>query len=66
MENFLKEFDRDVEKKSISPYRKWAYVETFACFVMNSGDLFLGLHLLPSYLHYISANHEQTTMTATA
>lgn len=31
--NMLKDFNRDVFKKTISPYKKWAYVEAFACFV---------------------------------
>ena len=32
----LKDFNRDVFKKSISPYRKWAYVEALACFLKGA------------------------------
>jgi len=41
----LKDFNRDVFKKTVSPYKKWAYVETFACHVLD-GDLYdwLGMH----------------------
>lgn len=60
MENFLKEFNREVDKKSISPYRKWAYVETLACYVMVSAWVFISLC---SPLHFIVflANHELDT-----
>jgi hypothetical protein len=34
MENHLKDFNRDIFKKTLSPYQKFAYVEAFACFVM--------------------------------
>jgi len=32
----LKDFNRDVFKKSISPYRKWAYVEALASFLKGA------------------------------
>jgi len=28
----LKDFNKDVLKKTVSPYKKWAYVEAAACF----------------------------------
>lgn len=34
MENMLRDFARDIFKKTVSPYKKWAYVEAFACYVM--------------------------------
>ncbi|KAG9239266.1 hypothetical protein BJ875DRAFT_479592 [Amylocarpus encephaloides] len=40
VENLLKDFDRDVYKKTVSPWKKWAYVEAFACFI-KSEDLYM-------------------------
>jgi hypothetical protein len=30
--NHLKDFNRDIFKKTISPFKKWGYVEAVACF----------------------------------
>ncbi len=32
MSNHLKDFNRDIFKKNISPFKKWGYVEAVACF----------------------------------
>ncbi|KAF7910073.1 uncharacterized protein EAE98_012216 [Botrytis deweyae] len=37
IQNFLKDFNRDIYKKTISPYKKWAYVEALAVF-FKAGD----------------------------
>lgn len=37
MENLFRDFDKVVFKKTVSPYRKWAFVEAIACWSM--GDL---------------------------
>lgn len=34
MENHLSDFNRDIFKKTMSPYQKFAYVEAFACFIL--------------------------------
>jgi hypothetical protein len=38
MENLLKDFNRDIFKKTISPFKKWAYLEGLACF-FKAGDI---------------------------
>ncbi|ESZ90743.1 hypothetical protein SBOR_8877 [Sclerotinia borealis F-4128] len=38
MENLLKDFNRDIYKKTLSPYEKWAYIEALAIF-FKAGDL---------------------------
>ncbi|KAF8858321.1 hypothetical protein BDZ45DRAFT_674106 [Acephala macrosclerotiorum] len=37
MDNLFKEFDKVVFRKTVSPYKKWAFVEAIACWSM--GDL---------------------------
>ncbi|KAF4629512.1 hypothetical protein G7Y89_g8636 [Cudoniella acicularis] len=65
MENFLKDFNKDIFKKNVSPFKKWTYIEGLACF-LKTADLMewmgnedgertseigsmLGLMLLTSY-----------------
>ncbi|TGO46554.1 hypothetical protein BCON_0318g00040 [Botryotinia convoluta] len=36
-ENFLKDFDRDIHKKTVSPFTKWSYIEALAIF-FKAGD----------------------------
>ncbi|CAG8950185.1 hypothetical protein HYFRA_00008422 [Hymenoscyphus fraxineus] len=40
MSKMLKDFDRDLSKKSVTPYELWAYVEGFACFII-AGDFYI-------------------------
>ncbi|KAF7946086.1 uncharacterized protein EAE97_005124 [Botrytis byssoidea] len=37
VQNFLKDFNRDIYKKTISPYNKWAYIEALAVFFKAGG-----------------------------
>ncbi|KAF7947921.1 hypothetical protein EAE96_008992 [Botrytis aclada] len=37
IENFLKDFDRDIHKKTVSPFTKWSYIEALAIF-FKAGD----------------------------
>ncbi|KAH6716795.1 hypothetical protein BKA61DRAFT_600429 [Leptodontidium sp. MPI-SDFR-AT-0119] len=38
LENYLKDFNKDVFKKTMSPYQKWAYIEGLAVF-FNGADM---------------------------
>lgn len=35
MENMMARFDREVCKKTVSPYKEWAYVEALACWLKS-------------------------------
>lgn len=36
----MKDFNRDIFKKTVSPFKKWAYVEGIACFFKGADNLF--------------------------
>lgn len=36
----MKDFNKDIFKKTVSPFKKWAYVEGIACFFKGADDLF--------------------------
>ncbi|CZR64982.1 uncharacterized protein PAC_14882 [Phialocephala subalpina] len=40
MDNFFKDFDKVVFKKTVSPYRKWGFVEAIACWGLEDSVYF--------------------------
>jgi hypothetical protein len=55
----LKEFNKDVFKKTVSPFKKWAYVEGIACFLKGADTLFFWLSE-----PLLSLKEDQTDMMA--
>ena len=61
MENLLKDFNRDVFKKTISPFKKWGFVEGLAVF-LKTADLMYWMgrprisFILYSYLPFPDVN----------
>lgn len=43
----MKDFNRDIFKKTVSPFKKWAYVEGLACF-LKTVDLMYWISMLNS------------------
>lgn len=62
----MKDFNKDIFKKTVSPFKKWAYVEAVTCF-LNWGDLMYWLSESPtSRSDKQPADMMQTTKTVTA
>ncbi|TVY84361.1 hypothetical protein LSUE1_G000887 [Lachnellula suecica] len=55
LENFLKDFNKDIFKKTVSTFKKWAYVEAIACFFKSedSGDFLSIISPLPLHRYRV-------------